>query len=80
MDEQDGKVTAVSASSITVRSSDGYTTTYRVTRATFVAETEGIAAVKTGDTVLVSATVKGSKPTAQLILPSSFMSRGWRRS
>lgn len=62
---QRGKVAAVSTSSITVKSDDGYSRTYAVTASTMVrAERDGIAAVKVGDSVGVRATVAGAKATA----------------
>lgn len=62
---QRGKVTAVSTSSITVKSDDGFSRTYAVTAATMVrAERDGIDAVKVGDSVGVKATVSGEKATA----------------
>ncbi len=62
---QRGKVTAVSTSSITVKSDDGFSRTYAVTAATMVrAERDGIEAVKVGDSVGVKATVSGEKATA----------------
>lgn len=58
---QNGEVTAVSASSITVKSEDGYTRTYGVDDNTLVnAGNNGIADVKTGDTVRVTAIVSGN--------------------
>jgi hypothetical protein len=69
IDTQRGTVTAVSASSITVKSGDGYTKTYQVTRSTNVkAQRAGIGSVKTGQTVSVVATVTGSSATATQIV------------
>jgi hypothetical protein len=69
IDTQRGTVTAVSTSSITVKSSDGYTKTYQVTSSTNVdAQRAGIGSVKTGQTVLVLATVHGSSATATHIV------------
>lgn len=65
VDTQQGKVTAVSKDSITVRSDDGFTKTYAVSGDTMVnADRDGIGAVKNGDDVAVSATVSGNKATA----------------
>jgi hypothetical protein len=65
IDTQRGTVTAVSTSSITVKSSDGYSKTYQVTSSTNVdAQRAGIGSVKTGQTVLVLATVHGTSATA----------------
>lgn len=79
IDTQRGTVTAVSASSITLKSADGFTASYAVRPATQVnAQAAGIGAVKTGDTVQVTATVSGSAATASSItdLTSIGSSRG----
>jgi hypothetical protein len=68
VDIQRGTVSVVSSSSITVKSADGYTASYAVTSATEVnAESAGIGAVKTGDSVFVTATVSGSTATASSV-------------
>lgn len=62
---QTGEVTAVSSSSITLKSEDGYSRTYTVTADTLVNSTrDGIASVKKGDNVHVFATVADEKATA----------------
>ena len=63
---QSGEVTAVSATSISVKSADGYTSTYVITDTTEqdrdrTADTQA----KVGDTVRVRATVDGSTATAE---------------
>lgn len=64
LDVQRGTVTAVSGTSLAVKSTDGYTATYAVTSDTLVdAKAQGSGSVKNGDTVLVITTA-GSKPTA----------------
>lgn len=69
IDTQRGTVTAVSTSSITVRSSDGYAKTYQVTGSTNVdAQRAGIGSVKPGQAVSVIATVHGSSATATQIV------------
>lgn len=76
---QRGTVTAVSSSSITVKSADGYSATYAVSSSTEVnAQAAGIATVKVGDTVGVTATVSGKTATAASIidLTSIRSSRG----
>ena len=62
---QEGKATAVSATSITVASSDGFTSTYAITADTEQERdrAEGTSA-KVGDTVHVRATVEGATATA----------------
>jgi len=65
IDVQVGTVTAVSGTSVTVKSADGYTVTYTVTSKTVVdAQAAGIGSVKKGDSIFVTATVSGSTPTA----------------
>ena len=79
VDVQRGTVTAVSSSSITVKSADGYTATYAVTGSTEVnAQAAGIGSVKVGDTVELVATVSGGKATAACIIDGTSIraSRG----
>jgi hypothetical protein len=79
VDVQNGTVSSVSSSSITVKSADGFSATYAVSSSTEVnAQAAGIGTVKTGDTVEVTATVSGGKPTAASIidLTSIRSSRG----
>lgn len=74
VDVQRGSVTAVSTTSITVKSSDGFTKTYRVTSSTIVAaQREGIASVKSGQQVMVVATVSGSTATAVSVIDLSAL-------
>lgn len=62
---QRGEVTKVSATSITVKSTDGHVATYDVTSATIVhAESDGITAISAGDEVVVRAVEDGGTPTA----------------
>ena len=61
VDVQTGEATAVSSSSITVKSEDGFTKTYTVDENTLVnAGRDGIGDVKTGHTVRVNAVVEGN--------------------
>jgi len=61
VDVQNGKVTAVTSSSITVKSADGFSATYAVSSSTIVdAQRDGIGSVKSGNQVYVTATVAGS--------------------
>ncbi|HEX6520998.1 MAG TPA: hypothetical protein VF070_13465 [Streptosporangiaceae bacterium] len=79
VDVQRGTVTSVSSTSITVKSADGYTATYAVTGSTEVnAESAGIGAVKTNDSVFVTATVSGGSATASSVtdITSIGASRG----
>lgn len=65
VDIQNGKVASVSQSSITLKSSDGFTKTYVVTGSTIVgARRDGIGSVKAGDQVWVTATSSGGTATA----------------
>ena len=66
---QRGDVTAVTAGSITVKSSDGFTQSYAITPTTIVgAQRDGISSVKAGDTASVIATVSGKTDTAARII------------
>src|ERR1700740_1137006 len=65
VDYQRGTVTAVSAGSITLKSTDGFTHSYDITGSTIVgAHRDGISSVKAGNTASVIATVSGKTPTA----------------
>ncbi|MGN6610631.1 MAG: hypothetical protein ACTHLJ_02545 [Angustibacter sp.] len=65
---QTGEVTAVSAKSLSLKSSDGYTATYAITSTTRVAaRSGGISSLKKGDTVSVLATKSGSTLTAVMV-------------
>jgi len=69
---QRGKATKVSADEITVRSEDGFTTTYAVTADTLVNSTRGgIDDIDTGEDVNVVATKSGAKATARKISDQS---------
>ncbi len=76
-DTQRGSVTAVSTSSITVKSADGFTKTYQVTSSTVVdARRDGIGSVKNGHQVSVLATVSGGQATATNIQDLSLLRAG----
>jgi hypothetical protein len=69
VDVQRGTVTAVSSSSISVKSADGFSATYAVSSSTEVnAMAAGIATVKVGDTVDLTATVSQGTSTAASII------------
>ena len=69
VDVQSGKVTAVSSSSITVQSADGFTRTYDVTADTLVdAGRDGISNVKTDDQVTLTAVVANGTATASNVM------------
>jgi hypothetical protein len=77
LDVQRGTVTAVSSTSLTVKSSDGYTASYAVNSSTIVdAESAGIGSVKSGDTVFVAATVSGSTATAARVIDTTAVKAG----
>lgn len=61
---QEGEATAVSATSITVKSADGYTATYAINGDTELERDRAEGAPQVGDTVHVRATVSGSTATA----------------
>ena len=74
---QNGKVTAVSGTSITLRSADGYSRSYQVTSSTLVnAQRDGIGSIKAGNQVIVTATVSGSTATATRIIDVSMIQQG----
>jgi hypothetical protein len=85
VDTQRGSVTAVSATSITVKSADGFTKTYQVVSSTNVdAERDGIGSVKTGHHVAVTATVSAGTATTVSVLdfnllPAMRGGAGWHR-
>jgi hypothetical protein len=77
IDFQNGKVTAVSGTSITLRSPDGYVHSYVVTGSTTVdAQRGGISSVKVGHEVSVQATVSGSTATAARIADLTLLQAG----
>jgi hypothetical protein len=77
---QNGKVTAVSSTSITLRSADGYSRSYQVTSSTLVnAQRDGIGSIKAGNQVMVDATVSGSTATATRIIDVSLIQQGFQR-
>lgn len=66
---QQGEVTAVSPTSVTVRSEDGYARTYAVTDdTTVVSANDGIGDIEQGDVVHVAAEVAGGTATAVRIV------------
>jgi len=77
VDIQSGAVTAVSATSITLRSSDGYSHTYAITNSTLIdAQRNGIGSVKVGHQVSLTATVSGSTATAMSVLDRTLLQQG----
>jgi len=77
IDVQSGQVTAVSTTSITVKSTDGFTKSYAVTSSTLVdAQRDGIGSVKVGNQVTMLATVSGSTATATSIADLTLLQQG----
>ena len=73
---QTGEVTAVSPSSITVKSEDGFSRTYSVDENTVVGSgRDGIGTVKTGDTVSVAGLVEDGKAKAAAVLDSTSLGK-----
>jgi len=74
IDSQRGQVTAVSNTSITLKSADGFTKTYVVTSTTIVdARRDGIGSMKVGDQAAVAATESGGSATAASIVDLSHL-------
>ena len=71
---QVGDVTAVSPSSITVKSEDGFSRTYSVDENTVVGSgRDGIGSVKTGDTVRIAGVVEGGNAKAAAVMDSTSL-------
>jgi len=69
VDTQYGTAQAVSSSSITVKSADGFSQTYEVGSGTLVnADYEGILSVNVGDEVTIEAVANGSTITAERVI------------
>jgi hypothetical protein len=64
---QTGTVTAISSTSLTAKSDDGYTKTYTVDSSTAVGNNANIGSIATGDTVSVVAKVSGTTATAETL-------------
>ena len=74
VDVQTGQVTAVSSSSITLKSSDGFTKSYSVDTNTLVnAGRDGIGTVKVNDNAYVLAVVSGQTAQAAYIVDSTTL-------
>ena len=71
---QTGQVTAVSPTSITVKSEDGFSKTYSVDENTVVnAGRDGIGSVKNGDTVNVAGVIDGGNAKAAAVMDSTTL-------
>jgi hypothetical protein len=78
VDVQNGQVTAVSNTSITLKSSDGFTMSYVVASSTLVdAQRDGIGSVKVGNQASVLATVSGSTATATSVMDRTLVQQNW---
>jgi hypothetical protein len=78
VDVQNGQVTAVSNTSITLKSQDGFTMSYVVASSTLVdAQRDGIGSVKVGNQATVLATVSGSTATAARITDRTLVQQTW---
>jgi hypothetical protein len=77
VDIQSGKVTAVSSTSITLKSADGFTHTYVVKDSTLVdAKSDGIGSVKVGNEATLMATVSDGTTTATSIRDMTLLQQG----
>jgi hypothetical protein len=77
VDVQNGQVTAISTTSITLKSADGYSKSYAVVSSTIVdAQRDGIGSVKVGNKVTLMATVSGSTATATSITDLTLLPQG----
>jgi hypothetical protein len=77
VDVQTGQVTAVSTTSITLKSADGFTKSYTVISSTLVdAQRDGIGSVKVGNQATVVATISGSTATAASVNDLTLLQQG----
>ncbi len=77
VDVQNGQVTAVSSTSITLKSSDGFIHSYTISGSTVVdAQRDGIGSVKVGNQAAVVATVSGSTATAANVEDLTLVQQG----
>jgi hypothetical protein len=78
IDVQNGQVTAVSNTSVTLKSSDGFTMSYVVASSTLVdAQRGGVGSVKVGNQASVLATVSGHTATATGIVDRTLGQQAW---
>ncbi|HYQ63056.1 hypothetical protein [Actinophytocola sp.] len=74
---QNGEVTAVSDSSITAKSDDGYTRTYTIDSDTVVGNgSTDLSSIATGDDVMIVASVSGDTATAESLAEAGAMGQG----
>jgi hypothetical protein len=78
VDVQNGQVTAVSNTSVTLKSSDGFTMSYVISSSTLVdAQRDGIGSVKVGNQASVVATVSGRTATATSVMDRTLVQQNW---
>jgi hypothetical protein len=70
---QTGEVTAISDTSLTAKSTDGYTKVYTIDKDTAFGNNGSVSDVKSGDTVIVVATPDGENATADRVLDRNRM-------
>lgn len=73
---QTGTVTAVDSTSLTAKSTDGYTKTYTIDSGTAVGNNADISSIATGDTVTVVASVSGDTATADTLTEGTGQASG----
>jgi hypothetical protein len=73
---QTGQVTAVSDTSLTAKSADGYTKVYTIDGDTVFGNNGSASDITSGDTVTVVATPEGGNATADSVLDRSQMQQG----
>jgi hypothetical protein len=73
---QTGEVTAVSDTSLTAKSADGYTKVYTIDKDTAFGNNGSASDVQSGDTVTVVATPEGDNATADTVMDRSQMQQG----
>jgi hypothetical protein len=75
---QRGEVTAVSSTSVTAKSEDGYTKVYAINSETEFGN-QSVSDIQNGDTVVVIATPEGDNATADAVIePGAYGPRGRR--
>jgi hypothetical protein len=73
---QTGQVTAISDTSLTAKSTDGYTKVYTIDAGTVFGNNGSVSDIKSGATVTVVATPEGSNATADSVMDRSQMPQG----
>jgi hypothetical protein len=73
---QTGQVTAISDTSLTAKSTDGYTKVYTIDADTVFGTNGSASDIKSGDTVTVVATPEGTNATADSVMDRSQLPQG----